>query len=394
MKHKLALGILVVLAVSLVTSGGLLAQRARTVGQDVQIFTSSDAGWLGVRLEEVTAQKARDLKLPGEFGALVTEVEPQSPASKAGIQANDVIVDFAGDKVRSVAELRRLIRETPTGREVPVEIVRSGERRSLRVTLQTRPEGGGGFLSIPPMEIGPEIRIPPHTFDFPMGRLWRGWDGVRLGIRGQDLTPQLADFFGVKQGKGALVAEVEKGSPAEKAGLRAGDCIVRVDSREVTSVEDLHDALTSGFPSTSNRWEVTLTIVRDRHEQTLKAELVRPVGQNTLEILDNGAVDYEPEELEALQAEIAALQPELQEQSARWQEKGRALQEQLRAAIKAEAEAQAVAMRAQTQELRRRLRDHDAELQREMQQYKRQMLQQQKELRRQLKQRLSRFDIV
>jgi C-terminal processing protease CtpA/Prc len=389
MKHKLAVGALVVLAASLVTTGGLLAQKAQAVRQDVQIVTSGDSGWLGVRLEDVTAQKARDLKLPGEFGALVTEVESQSPASKAGIQVNDVLVDFAGDKVRSVAEIRRLIRETPAGREVPVEIVRNGDRRSLRVTLQTRPEGSGEYhgLSMPPMEIRPEIRIPPHAFEFPMDRFWNRRDGVRLGIRGQDLTPQLADYFGVKQGKGALVAEVEKGSPAEKAGLRAGDCIVRVDSRDVASVEDLHDALTNGFPPESNQWETTLTIVRDHHEQTLKAELVRPSGETRYQSFDDRTLDYEPEELdlEALQGEIAALQRELREPSAK-------LQEQLRAAAKAQADA-LHAQVDQVEELSRQLQDRNSQLRKEMQQYKKQMLPQ-KELLKQLRRQLNGLDIV
>src|SRR5271157_4317359 len=343
MKHRLALGALVVLGSCFLTGGALLAQRARTMGQDVQILTN-DGGWLGVRLEDITARKAQDLKAPGQYGALVTEVEPDSPAAKAGLQVNDVIVDFAGDKVRSVASLRRMVRETPVDRTVPIEILRNGERRTLNVTVEARRGVGNEFFGFamptpPPPPEGPEMRMPPHAFEFtPPGSLWNGWfGGARLGIRGEDLTEQLAGYFGVKQGKGVLVAEVERGSAAEKAGMRAGDCIVRVDSEDVAKVE----------------------------------------------------------------GEIAALGPELREQAARWQrqwpEETKQLREQIQAAARAQvaaAAAERAQLAGQLETMRRQLNDQNSELNKAMEQARKQMLDQQKERLLELRRGLSAHAIV
>ena len=406
MKHKLALGALVVLGLSFLTGGAVLAQRARTVGQDVQILTN-DGGWLGVRLEDLTAQKAQDLKVAGQYGALVTEVEPESPAAKAGLQVNDVIVEFAGEKVRSVAGLRRMVRETPVDRTVPVEILRNGERSTLNVTIEARHGGGNEFFSFnmpTPSPGGPEMRMPPHAFEFsPPGRLWNGWfGGARLGIRGEDLTEQLAGYFGVKEGKGVLVAEVEKGSAAEKAGLRAGDCIVRVDSKDVASVDELHEALTSSVRGPSNKSQVTLTIVRDRHEQSLPVTLEGRRMEPMMESLDDGAAGWRPEDLAALKAEIAALRPELQEEASRWQrqwpEEAEQLREQVQAAEKAQVAAQAAAAQAQLagqlETMRRQLKDQNSDLHQALEQARKQMLDQQKERLRELRRELSGRDIV
>lgn len=85
---------------------------------NTQLFAMKGAARLGVTLKDVTAERVRDLKLPGEYGALVESVEADSAAAKAGLQKGDVIVEFSGERVRSVAQLRRLIRETPAGRTV------------------------------------------------------------------------------------------------------------------------------------------------------------------------------------------------------------------------------------------------------------------------------------
>jgi serine protease Do len=401
MKHKLALGALVVLGSSFLTGGALQAQRVRTMGQDVQILTN-DGGWLGVRLEDVSAQKAQELKLPGQYGALVTEVEPESPAAKAGLQANDVIVDFAGDKVRSVAGLRRMVRETPVDRMVPVELLRNGERRTLNVTIEARHGGDGNqFFSFsmptpPPAPEGPEMRMPPHTFEFtPPGSLWNGWfGGPRLGIRGEDLTEQLADYFGVKQGKGVLVAEVEKGSAAEKAGLRAGDCIVRVDSKDVASVEELHEALTDSSRRASNKSQVTLTIMRDHHEQSLPVTIEERRMQPMMESVDEGAARLRREDFAALKAEIAALGPELQKQAALWQRQWPEEAQQLREQIQAAAKAQAAAARGQFEVMRRELNDQNSELHKALEQARKQTLDQQKEALLDLRREVSGLDIL
>ena len=89
---------------------------------------------LGVRISDVTAERLAELKLAGETGVVIEEVEAESPAAKAGLQKNDVILTFAGERVRSAAQLRRLVQETPAGRTVTLEISRGGQdRKSTRL---------------------------------------------------------------------------------------------------------------------------------------------------------------------------------------------------------------------------------------------------------------------
>jgi serine protease Do len=220
---------------------------------------------LGVTLDDVTAEKAQKLKLPAVAGAIVTEVQKDSAAAKAGIESGDVIIAFDGVRVRSSAELRRLIRETPSGRTVEIKIVRGEKTRTLSAELQASPKFNYNMpeIDIPPVNV-PEIHIPSMDF---------GAHRATLGISGDGLTPQLAQYFGVKQGKGVLIAEVTKGGPADKAGLKAGDVIVQVGGESIGGVEELRAALDDNF--TDDTRKVSLTIVRDHHEQTVNAELTR-----------------------------------------------------------------------------------------------------------------------
>lgn len=222
-------------------------------------FSGENQAWLGVELADVTSAKAKELKLPGEYGAIVTRVMENSPAAKAGLKVNDVIVSFAGMRVWSVAQLRQVVRETPPGREAALQIIRDGHRLDLKATL-ARWDARAFFPHFNP----PEIHFP-KSFNFHFD-----FAPARLGIRGEDLTPQLASYFGVKQGKGVLVAEVDSGSPAAKAGLKAGDCITKAGSSEIASVSDLRRTLDT---ASSGQQPVTLEVVRDRHEETLTVKL-------------------------------------------------------------------------------------------------------------------------
>ncbi|MGH9449544.1 MAG: PDZ domain-containing protein [Terriglobia bacterium] len=214
--------------------------------------------WLGVSLKDVTADEARSMKLPGDYGAIVAQVEPDSPAAKAGLRVNDVILEFGGMRVWSAAQLARLVEETPPGRTVALGLSRSGKRLNLDASLSARSEH-----AVVPGFVMPNIHISPRTFNFHFA-----FFGAGLGIQGETLTAQLAEYFGVKQGKGVLVAGVDKDSPAEKAGLKAGDCIVKVGSTPISSTFDLRSRLSYAKGS-----QVTLSIVRAKQEQNLTATL-------------------------------------------------------------------------------------------------------------------------
>jgi serine protease Do len=271
-KMKLAVTLSIVAVGIVLAAAPLPAQEGDDGPLENEVITVSggNASWLGVQTKDLTPDQARDLKLGDEYGAFVEKVEPDSPAANAGLQKGDVIVEFAGERVRSVAELTRLVRETPVGRPVEVRIRRNGARQALNATLEARKnsfepllgEGRNGGI-----EVWPKVNVPDLNLNFGF------FGGPRLGVSVAELTPQLAGYFGVKDGKGVLVTEVSAGGAAEKAGLKAGDCIIRVASTAIESAEDIHRALSN--KSDQSR-DVTLTIVRDRKEQTLQAHIEAP----------------------------------------------------------------------------------------------------------------------
>jgi serine protease Do len=245
-------------------------------------------GGLGVSLEEVAADDVSRLRLPAESGALVRSVEADSPAAAAGLQADDVIVGYQGQPVHSAAQLSRLVRETPAGRKVALEVSRGGATQKLTATLR---EGRRGLISpgdfdfdfdvpLPAIDIRPprpprppRAPRPPagdgETFEF--RELWGGRRG-RLGLTYQELTDQLARYFKVEGG--LLVSSVNEGSPAAAAGVQAGDVIVRVNGKAVRSSDDLRDGLDALEPGA----EVTLGLQREGRALELKAKLAEPEG--------------------------------------------------------------------------------------------------------------------
>lgn len=301
MKRKVLAGISGILAFLLLGGNVLLAQRNQVhvspKARTKSLWNEDDRRpQLGVLLSEVTTEQARELKLSGEYGAVVKEVEENSAAAKAGLAANDVILEFDGERVRSVAQLRRLIHDTPSGRTVTVKISRAGQPRMLNVKLEAvTSEQEPRDLLLHGFEV-PEIRVPSFNYEFFGG-------GPRLGISADELTPQLAKYFGVAQGKGVLVREVTAGSAAEKGGLRAGDCIVRVDSEAVESITDMHRALGR---STEQKQLVSLTIVRDRHERTLSVQLEPSQQLMPGRIARNDFIGMDPDTLNRMRAELQA----------------------------------------------------------------------------------------
>jgi serine protease Do len=217
----------------------------RNVQRHVRILGGRDVQ-IGVTIRDLEGDQARTMN-----GAAVSDVREESPAAKAGIKAGDVIVEFDGERVRSARHLSRIVGETAAGKAVTAVV----EREGRRVDLQVTPEAGmalsdGDFhFRVPDRAF--EFNAPNFRFDGPaMRELFeehgeRGAPDVmvqtygrgRLGIGIQDLPPQLAEYFGTKDG--VLVTSVEADSPAAKAGLKAGDVITAVGDTPVSSPSDL-----------------------------------------------------------------------------------------------------------------------------------------------------------
>jgi serine protease Do len=193
---------------------------------------------------------------------VVSSVAENSPADKAGLKENDVILEINGVRVEGTLQFGRLVSETPPGRAVTLKIVRDGKRMDIKATIGSREtvlRGPGlrGSLQIPL----PEVRIPPVAVTI------SGFSA--LGVSVQSLSKQLGEYFGVTDGHGALITTVRPDTPAARAGLHAGDVIVAVDDREVSSPRDLSRALSG------KEGDVSLTIIREKQRQTVRVTLER-----------------------------------------------------------------------------------------------------------------------
>jgi serine protease Do len=318
MKIKiLVLSLILCLAGTAIASGATGAQEgsgnsgrsySATVNQLQGILTGGS--WLGVQLSDVTEAKVQQLHLPGEYGVIVARVEQNSPAAKAGVKANDAIVTFGGMRVWSAAQFARLVRETPLGRTVTLGIIRDGKKLKVTATLERSNRAFGMAAPNPLSFYTPVIRFPQRSFDFDFGMGMRG----QLGVQGEALTSQLAAYFNVSQGRGVLVEEVEPGSPAEKSGLKAGDCIVSVDASPVDSIESLRRALRRNHGA---KGAITIGIVRHGHPQSVSVNLESRWNPNPAQVasIDAGQLQQQVQELEKQLPSIdaARLQQQVQE---------------------------------------------------------------------------------
>jgi serine protease Do len=240
---------------------------------DVLVMSSDDgSGWLGVEISEVTAEKAKDRKLAGARGVIVMDVEPDSPAAKAGLKENDVITEYDGQIVEGTVQFRRLVRETPAGRTVTLAISRNGNVQNISVDLGDR----SAFFEkkmkgkMRDFDNAYAFSMPNPDFSFSIPSM--DGRGPMLGIDAEDVSGQLGSYFGAPDGTGVLIREVRPGMAAEKAGLKAGDVIVKVDGKPVRTLAELRAQLRDKGEQKS----VSLGILRKGAEMNVAVAIERP----------------------------------------------------------------------------------------------------------------------
>ena len=284
--------------------------------------------YIGIDVQEVTHDRMTVLKLKEERGAEITMVDHDAPAGKAGLKEHDVIVEFNGTKVQGTEELRRLIHETPPGRNVQLLISRDGQPMNISLQLADKKEYFAGKHER--HEMPPTPPIPPMPPTPPMPALDLNiHTGPSYGLVVDSLTPQLGEYFGVKDGEGVLVKSVEEGTPAKAAGFKAGDVIVRVNNQKVADRGDWRSAL-----RTNRSGKLTVGIVRDRREHTLTINLPESSRNHSRLRAQPTGLDLDLDldlDMEQLRAELAELQPELERARILGLEEGRKALENLNA---------------------------------------------------------------
>ena len=237
-------------------------------GNNFSMFIEG-GGFLGVHAEDISRENMGRYRMNQVRGVGVTQVVTGSPAEKAGLRKDDVILRIDGENITSVRKLNRIVSELAPDQTVRVTVSRGGSEQELTATIGKRNNSS---------MVGDLLRGEP--------RIWK-WEGPlvnqgdlldnnddlavilgnsrRIGVSTMELTKQLADYFGIADGKGVLVTSVTDDGPAAKAGVRAGDVITAVDGEAVDSPGDISRVI-----NRKKDGDVTLTVVRNKAQQTFR----------------------------------------------------------------------------------------------------------------------------
>jgi membrane-associated protease RseP (regulator of RpoE activity) len=255
--------------------------------------------YLGIDPDDVTHDNMGQLRLSEPRGVEITTVDQDSPAGKAGLREQDVILSFNGQQVSNSRDLRKFIRQTPPGQTVKLGISRDGQMQTVPVQLADRKQTFNFHFNIPPIAPMPPMNFPEPPVINVMQR--------RSGLTVESLSGQLAQYFGTKSGRGVLVRSVDHGSNAEAAGFKAGDVIIAAGNSSVDNVSDWSRVLRQ------QNGKVSVKVLRDRREQTLSFNVPdrsRSDASGAFTMPDMGEINKQ----------LAALRPEIERETARAQE--------------------------------------------------------------------------
>jgi serine protease Do len=297
----------------LLTCGIVLAQQAAPPAPDTPpmpavpgeapgafSFFIGGGSFLGVYAEDINKENMGRYGLREARGVAITQVVKDSPAEKAGLKKDDVILRFEGDSVTSVRKLNRLVSEVAPDQTVRLVISRGGAEQEVSVTIGKRNNATNAFhrlegleglqdlegledlkelhKAMPPGGQGPQIWKWEGHAPGEDGMIWAFGNHRRIGVSTMELSKQLADYFGIADGKGVLVTSVVEDSPAAKAGIKAGDVITAVDGEKIDGSGDLARGINK-----KKEGDVTLTVIRDKNQRTITVtpKEVRPPQPGT-----------------------------------------------------------------------------------------------------------------
>lgn len=361
------------LMVPLAHSGERDLRSAANSGQ--MLVSNPSQGYLGVVLRDLDNDRAAALKLKDPHGAEIVSIDQDAPASKAGLKVHDVVVQMNGQRIEGIEQFRRMLHETPAGRNVSLVVMRDGQ--SVNLTAELGDHAAivthifGDLETLPPAaasgdnNVSPPIVLPKSSRSGSFfGSLTRS--RYYVGVDIQPLPTGLGDYFGARNG--VLVGNVFSNSPAAAAGLKPADVIQKVNGKPIATLSDWERAM-----RVNHGKQVQLTIIRDRKEQTLN--MVAGVTKTSSEL---DLPDFDGPEGEALAEQMrgqvagidtAALRAQIQQSL-------RGIDEE---ALRQEAEQAAGGFNSE--ELQRLLNQNQQQWQDEQKQIQRQL----EDLRRQLR---------
>ena len=206
---------------------------AKSILSDLKTKGKVTRGWMGISVQDISEDMAKNLNQKSRSGALVSDVFKGDPADKAGIRVGDIITEINGKSVKDTHELLLLIANLQVGEKINIKASREGKEMTFQVVVAERKDGKEGVIA----------------------------DGSKghFGIATQEITPEMARQLGVAK-DGVLVTEVDEGSPADNVGIQPQDIILRVNGQAIRSMKDYLKEITKA----AGKKSVTLLIKRGR----------------------------------------------------------------------------------------------------------------------------------
>lgn len=286
----------------------------------------SDA-WLGIYTQTVDDVLKEAFDLDSDYGVVVKMVIDDSPAEEAGLKQGDIILMFDGEKLTDADQLVASVKNHDPEDEVKILIARKGKELELVAELGSRSkyEDAERYYK-KALKLAPQVYSKTYKLDkFSLSDTY-------IGVTLENLNYQLGEYFGVKDGKGALVTEVMDDSPAAKAGLKAGDVIIKVDGEEVDKLSDVKEAVSDKDEGD----KIELSVLRNKNQIEFALEVEEspedfrhlenvfmiPDFDDDIITLPNlpkmkglfrGDFDFDVPDMSELQEELEELEEELEE---------------------------------------------------------------------------------
>ena len=294
------------------------------------------AGYLGVSIQDMTHRLARSMDIKTDEGALVNDVTEDSPADKAGIKEEDIIIEVDGKKIADADDLREVVRTTKPDSKVNITVMRKDDKKTLTAIIGRAPRTRSYSYSFTPPAMPRIPRMPRGPMNI---HIFRNSD--MLGMELSELNEQLGKYFEAPDGKGVLVCEVEDDSKAQKAGFQAGDVITKIGNETIEDIRDIEHALRNYKEGD----KADVEIIRKGSKKTVTVEIpdvdrhhrygfgIAPWGSWKKELdleLNQPDIEWELRDHESLKNDLKGLELELRSLGREIQMKARKLQQELK----------------------------------------------------------------
>jgi len=301
----------------------------------VIIETNDDGGgWLGIGIQELDDKIRTKLDIDSDIeGILITEIYDDSPAEEAGLQKHDILVSIDGEEGKDLSDFVKLIKSNAPGADVEIQVYRDGKMKTVAATLGEREntfiwkglEGLEGLKGLEALEGLEGLKALEHIVipQIDIGMSSWGRRG-RLGVFIEDVSGDLAEYFEIPGGEGVLVEGIVEDSPAEAAGIMAGDIIYKVDGEAIYRTEELVASIAKMEADEETpvvlirkgkEVVVQVVVAESEYDKAMQAYKIHvsDLGDKEVFIRTLGSHDLSDEDLRELKAELSELQEELEE---------------------------------------------------------------------------------